>query len=145
MRIEPPPSEPVAAETIPAATAAAEPPEEPPVVRSGFHGLRVIPLASVAVQGKIISSGTLVIPTGIAPAARRRRTTSAVCGGRRAVAARSPGGDLAGEGDVVLDGHRDPGQRPVGALGPVGLGQRLLGQNTRNAFSVGLSASIRRR
>ena len=77
IRIEPPPSDPVAHGTIPEATAAAEPPEDPPGVRLGSHGLRVMPLASVAVQGKIVSSGTLVIPIGIAPAARRRRTASA--------------------------------------------------------------------
>src|SRR5438270_12664757 len=83
IRTDPPPSEPVAPATIPAATAAADPPEEPPVVRSGFHGLRVTPVASLAVQGKIISSGTFVIPIGMAPAARSRRTTSesAVSGG----------------------------------------------------------------
>ncbi len=77
MRIEPPPSEAVAAAASPPATAAADPPEEPPQVRDGSQGLRVMPLAAVAVQGKIISSGTLVIPMGIAPAARRRRIGSA--------------------------------------------------------------------
>ena len=66
--------------TIPAATAAAEPPDEPPGVREGFHGLRVVPLASVIVHGQIISSGTFVIPSGIAPAARSRRTASASAG-----------------------------------------------------------------
>jgi hypothetical protein len=70
--MEPPPSEPVAAATIPAPTAAAEPPEEPPGVRAGFHGLRVTPFAAVAVHGQIISSGTLVMPMGIAPASRSR-------------------------------------------------------------------------
>ena len=45
MRIEPAPSEPSAAGTMPAATAAAEPPLEPPGVCSGFQGLRVIPYA----------------------------------------------------------------------------------------------------
>src|SRR5690242_15882338 len=76
IRIDPPPSDAVAAGTSPAATAAAEPPDEPPVVRVGSQGLRVIPLASVAVQGKIVSSGTFVIPIGIAPATRSRRTIS---------------------------------------------------------------------
>jgi hypothetical protein len=80
MRIDPPPSEPVAQGTSPAATAAAEPPDDPPVVRVVFHGLRVTPVASLAVQGKIISSGTFVIPIGMAPAARRRRTASASAG-----------------------------------------------------------------
>jgi hypothetical protein len=67
----------VATGTIPLATAAADPPEEPPGVRVRSQGLRVTPLAAVAVQGKIVSSGTLVIPIGIAPAARRRRIASA--------------------------------------------------------------------
>ena len=77
IRIDPPPSDAVAAGTSPAATAAAEPPEDPPGVRSRRHGLRVIPLACVTVQGKMSSSGVVVIPTGIAPAARSRRITSA--------------------------------------------------------------------
>src|SRR5579884_1333552 len=76
MRIDPPPSDPVAHGTIPDATAAAEPPEEPPGVRLGSQGLRVTPLAALAVQGHMVSSGTLVIPIGIAPAARSRRTAS---------------------------------------------------------------------
>ncbi len=84
IRIDPPPSDPVAHGTMPAATAAAEPPEEPPGVRAGSHGLRVTPFAALAVHGKIISSGTFVIPIGIAPAARSLRTTSpsALSGGR---------------------------------------------------------------
>src|SRR5437588_2414887 len=76
IRIEPPPSEPVAHGTMPAATAAPDPPEDPPGVRVRSHGLRVMPFASVAVHGKIMSSGTFVIPIGIAPAARSRRTAS---------------------------------------------------------------------
>ena len=44
MRIEPPPSLPWATGTRPAATAAADPPEEPPGVRSRFHGLLVAPV-----------------------------------------------------------------------------------------------------
>jgi len=43
MRIEPPPSLAWAAGTIPAATAAAEPPDEPPAICARFHGLRVGP------------------------------------------------------------------------------------------------------
>ena len=43
MRIEPPPSLACAAATSPAATAAAEPPLEPPVECARFHGLRVGP------------------------------------------------------------------------------------------------------
>ena len=43
IRIEPPPSPPRPTGTMPAATAAAVPPLEPPGVRVGSHGLRVIP------------------------------------------------------------------------------------------------------
>ena len=42
-RIEPPPSLACAAGTMPAATAAAEPPLEPPALCAGFQGLRVAP------------------------------------------------------------------------------------------------------
>ena len=50
IRIEPPPSEPSATGTMPAATAAALPPEEPPGERSRFHGLRVTPCAAELVK-----------------------------------------------------------------------------------------------
>ena len=43
MRIDPPPSEAWAIGTMPAATAAAAPPLDPPGVWSRFHGLRVGP------------------------------------------------------------------------------------------------------
>ena len=40
IRIDPPPSEPCATGTSPAATAAAAPPLEPPAIRSRSHGVR---------------------------------------------------------------------------------------------------------
>ena len=43
MRIEPPPSVPRASGAIPAARAAALPPLDPPGVRDGSQGFRVIP------------------------------------------------------------------------------------------------------
>src|SRR5690625_78932 len=43
IRIDPIPSLPCATGTMPLATAAALPPEEPPGVRSSAHGLRVVP------------------------------------------------------------------------------------------------------
>jgi hypothetical protein len=43
MRAEPPPSVASAIVSIPLATAAAEPPDEPPELRSRSHGLRVGP------------------------------------------------------------------------------------------------------
>ena len=57
MRSEPPPSDPWASGTIPAATAAAAPPDEPPGVRSRSHGLRVGPLRRGSVTGRIPNSG----------------------------------------------------------------------------------------
>ncbi len=39
---------------MPDATAAAEPPEDPPGVREGSHGFRVIPFARVVVHGQIV-------------------------------------------------------------------------------------------
>src|SRR5699024_712792 len=68
MRTEPAPSEPRAAGTRPAATAAAEPPEEPPGERWGHQGLRVIPNAAPSVNGHCPISGVLVLPTITAPA-----------------------------------------------------------------------------
>ena len=76
MRIEPAPSEPVAAAQSPAATAAALPPLEPPGVRSVFQGLRVIPNAGPSVEPMIASSGRLVLPRMTAPAERSRATKS---------------------------------------------------------------------
>src|SRR5882672_7455910 len=84
VRVEPPPSLAVANGTMPDATAAAEPPLEPPGVRSGFHGLRVTPSAGLAVYANVPNSGAAVLPIGIAPAARTRATWSESCstGGR---------------------------------------------------------------
>ena len=77
IRIEPAPSEPSAAPTRPAATAAALPPLEPPGACCRSHGLRVAPNVAVSVNGHSVSSGTFVLPMITAPASRRRRTTSA--------------------------------------------------------------------
>ena len=83
MRVEPPPSLAVAMGTIPRATAAAEPPLEPPGVRSRFQGLRVTPQALVLVYWIVPNSGAAVLPTKIAPAARSRDRwmESSVAGG----------------------------------------------------------------
>src|SRR5207237_7325873 len=72
MRVEPPPSLAVQKGTSPAATAAAEPPLDPPGVRSRFHGLRVVPNALVCVNATVPNSGAAVLPIGTQPAARRR-------------------------------------------------------------------------
>ncbi len=50
MRTEPPMSEPSASGTQPVATAAPEPPEEPPGERAGSQGLRVMPHKGLLVK-----------------------------------------------------------------------------------------------
>ena len=74
MRTLPMPSLPWATGTIPAATAAADPPLEPPGVRARSQGLRVMPCTE-SVAPKTHSSGTRVSPTTTPPAARIRATT----------------------------------------------------------------------
>ena len=60
---------------MPAATAAPEPPEEPPGVRLVSHGLRVGPKRRGSVTGTMPNSGEAVRPTKTKPASRRRRAT----------------------------------------------------------------------
>src|SRR5215204_1776048 len=62
IRMDPPPSPPPAIGTIPAATAAADPPLDPPLVRVGSHGLQVGPKSSGSVNGVRPNSGVFVFP-----------------------------------------------------------------------------------
>ena len=82
-RIEPPVSEPSETGARPAATATAEPPLDPPGMRSSAHGLRVTPSAEFSVDEPIANSSQLVLPRTIAPAASRRSTAVAVKGGTK--------------------------------------------------------------
>src|SRR5450755_484498 len=77
IRIEQPKSVPCASGAIPVATATADPPDEPEGLSAGFQGLRVTPNTSLKVLAPAPNSGVLVLPSTIAPAAFRRRTTSA--------------------------------------------------------------------
>ena len=74
IRIDPPPSPPVAMGTSPPATAAALPPEDPPGVAARSHGLRVMPFSFVVEQFSPPNSLAVVRPTRLAPAALRRAT-----------------------------------------------------------------------
>ena len=76
-RIEPPVSDPRARGANPAATAAAEPPDEPPGTRSGSWGLRVAPNADVSVEDPMANSSMLVLPITTAPVSASRVTTVA--------------------------------------------------------------------
>src|SRR5205085_6635415 len=71
-RTLPPVSEPSAAGTMRAATAAADPPLEPPGTRFVSHGLRVGPTNECSVDDPIANSSRFVLPTIDAPRARRR-------------------------------------------------------------------------
>ena len=75
-------SDPSATGAIPDATAAAEPPEEPPGTRSRAHGLRVGLKALFSVDEPMANSSMFVLPRTTAPAASSRATAVAVNGGR---------------------------------------------------------------
>jgi len=80
-RIEPPVSVPIAHGARPPATAAAEPPEEPPGTRARSQGLSTGPKAEFSFDEPIANSSMFVLPSTVAPAARRFRTAVAVYGG----------------------------------------------------------------
>jgi hypothetical protein len=75
MRIEPEMSVACAAGTIRAATAAADPPDEPPGERPRSHGLWVAPYDTGSVVPIAASSGVFVRPIGISPPARTRKAS----------------------------------------------------------------------
>ena len=77
MRTEPAPSVPTLSGPSPAATAAAVPPDEPPGVFVGSHGLRVSPVRSELVSPLQPNSGVVVLPSRIAPASRSRAVAGA--------------------------------------------------------------------
>lgn len=80
IRTEPAPSLPVASGTSPAATAAADPAEDPPGVRSARHGLTVRPYAPTPqVCHGVPGPGTAVAPTGTQPAASNGPAARSPC------------------------------------------------------------------
>ena len=75
-------SVPSASGTMRAATAAAEPPDEPPGTRPTSQGLRVLLKALCSVDEPMANSSMLALPRTMAPAASSRVTTVASKGGR---------------------------------------------------------------
>src|SRR5262249_31324019 len=71
-RTEPPLSVPSAHTASPAATAAADPPEDPPGTVSRFHGLWTGPYAEFSFDEPMANSSQFVLPTRTVPCARRR-------------------------------------------------------------------------
>jgi len=76
MRIEPSPSEAWAIGSIPAPTADAAPPDEPPDMRVGSQGLRHGPSRRDSVVPVMPYSGVFVLPNSTIPVARKRFTSS---------------------------------------------------------------------
>ncbi|OPZ67913.1 MAG: hypothetical protein BWY83_02469 [bacterium ADurb.Bin478] len=70
-------SEPRAAVHIPAATAAAEPPDDPPATRVESWGLRTGPNAEFSVEDPMAYSSILVLPMRTASSASNRSMTVA--------------------------------------------------------------------
>ena len=151
MRIEPPPSVPIVSGPMPAATAAALPPEEPPGVFAGFHGLRVMPVSGLSQTPFQPNSGVVVLPKITAPCSRRRATAGAS----------SFHGPL---GSIVFEPRRvgqprvsnrslidvgTPSTSPLGspfiqrASDARALSSANAGSTWQKAFSTGLSASTR--
>src|SRR5947207_3035169 len=81
--MEPPVSEPIEAQHIPDARAAADPPLLPPGTRVVSQGLRVTLNALFSVELPMANSSRLVLPTITAPAASSFFTTVASYGARK--------------------------------------------------------------
>ncbi len=145
MRVEPPPSLACATGTMPAATAAAEPPLEPPGVLVVSHGLRVAPNRAVSVTGRIPYSGSVVEPTTTKPAAFRRVTTLWSTG-----AMKSPMSSAANVSRrpaierlfLIAIGTPAKGRPSSGAMASASASASSANTST-NALSSGFSASIR--
>src|SRR5204863_6445088 len=72
---DPPVSDPSAHGVRPAATAAADPPPEPPGTRVGSHGFLLGPKAEFSVDEPIANSSVFVLPSSCSPAALQRAAT----------------------------------------------------------------------
>ena len=120
MRTEPPVSVPSEPWHMPAATLAPEPPLVPPGICSGFQGLRHCPNTGFVVTTPNANSCILALPISTAPAARRRRTTSASSFGtwsaknRAPLVVRMPAVAILSFKVIVMPCNR-PSQRPSAA------------------------------
>src|SRR5215217_676796 len=81
IRIEPPESEPSATSARPAATAAAEPPLDPPATRPGATGFGTVPKCGFCEVTPYANSCRFVLPTFAYPASSSRRTAGALRSG----------------------------------------------------------------
>ena len=90
IRIEPPPSPPVASAHSPATVAAPAPPDEPPDVRSVFHGLRHGSPRRFSFAPSSPNSGVFVFPSITAPAPNTLSTHAASASGTLSANASDP-------------------------------------------------------
>ncbi len=142
MRMLPPVSEPMAPRQAPTATAAAEPPELPPGIRLGFHGLRAGGLIVPAANSCVV-----VFPRITAPPSIKVWTDEAfaVAG---ATSSRAADPHLVGQpatSKMSLMPDRNAVQRPAIrsghelVLGLCGSSQRLIGVDEHPGVKLGLS------
>ena len=112
-RIEPAVSVPIAAMQSPAATAAAEPDEDPPVMRCKSHGFFTGPNALTMPLPPNANSCRFSLPISTAPACFNWRTSTASCGGNP-IAELIAGcrGKNAGGIEQVFQPNRNAVQRP---------------------------------
>src|SRR4051812_3217684 len=82
-RIEPPVSVPVAPTHSDAATAAADPPDEPPGTCASDHGFFTVPTALFSFDDPMANSSMLSLPSDTEPAAPRRAVTVDSYGGTK--------------------------------------------------------------
>ncbi len=138
MRMDPPPSPPVASGTSPPATAAALPADDPPVVRPCRHGLCVTPLSFVTLTFRPAELGG----GGEPDRDRAARAEEPLDDGARL------GGDAVLEDErgfglrpprnrlelLDADGHASEGERDVGPSGRI---ERTFGVEERERVEVG--------
>ena len=106
-------SEPVARLAMPAASAAAEPPDEPPGLYARFHGLRVTPQRRESVIAAQQNSGVAERAWMMPPASTIRWMQAAVRGDGVLEDQRALRAGLAGHLDLVLDGDGEALERRV--------------------------------
>ena len=132
-----------------AATAAAEPPLDPPGVRSVAHGLRTGPYAEFSFDDPIANSSQLVLPTMIAPADSSLSTTVASYGGWNVSRILDEAVVRTPHAQVVLESDRHAGERSERRAGGAllvdqrGARDRALGDDEVEGVERGLVCSMR--
>ena len=150
LRRLPPMSEPSASGTMPEASAHAAPPLDPPALRVGSTGLRVVPKIVLNVWLPAANSGTFVFPIGTAPARRIRSTTSSSRSGTLSASSGEPYVvSHPATSWVSLNAHGSPCSGPRSSYGvrSASLAPSRARSSSREtiAFSSGLRSEIRAR